>query len=111
MSGRAKEDYCKNLLNNFLDSNTDISRPKNHKETNIIDIQRGKCYWLGFTMSLDDLYIPHSPFAVSVDRLDSSGDYTPDNIVLTLRFSNKGRGSYDDLGFKRRMRKLIREAY
>ena len=62
-------------------------------------------------MSLEDLFVPRSPFAVSVDRLDSSGDYTPDNIVLTLRFSNKGRGSYDDLGFKRRMRKLIREAY
>ncbi len=62
-------------------------------------------------MSLEDLFVPRSPFAVSVDRVDSSGGYTPDNIVLTTRFSNVGRGSYDDPGFKRRMRKLIREAY
>ena len=73
--------------------------------------QRGKCWWLGIPMSLEDLFVPRSPFAVSVDRVDSSGGYTPDNIVLTTRFSNVGRGSYDDPGFKRRMRKLIREVY
>ena len=73
--------------------------------------QKGKCWWLGIPMSLEDLYVANSPFAVSVDRLDSNGNYTPDNIVLTMRFSNLGRGAYDDPGFKRRMRKLIREAY
>jgi len=73
--------------------------------------QRGKCWWLGIPMSLEDLFVINSPFAVSVDRVDSSGGYTPNNIVLTTRFSNLGRGSYDDPGFKRRMRKLIREAY
>ena len=73
--------------------------------------QRGKCWWLGIPMSLEDLFVPNSPFAVSVDRVDSTGGYTPDNIVLTLRFANLGRGSYDDPGFKRRMRKLIREVY
>ena len=73
--------------------------------------QRGKCWWLGIPISLEYLFVVNSPFAVSVDRVDSSGGYTPDNIVLTTRFSNLGRGSYDDPGFKRRMRKLIREAY
>ena len=73
--------------------------------------QRGKCWWLGIPMSLEDLFVPSSPFAVSVDRVDSSGGYTSNNIVLTMRFSNLGRGAYDDPGFKRRMRKLIREAY
>ena len=73
--------------------------------------QRGKCWWLGIPMSLEDLFVPNSPFGVSVDRVDSSGGYTPDNIVLTMRFSNLGRGAYDDPGVKRRMRKLIREVY
>ena len=73
--------------------------------------QRGKCWWLGIPMSLEDLFVINSPFAVSVDRVDSSGGYTSNNIVLTMRFSNLGRGAYDDPGFKRRMRKLIREAY
>ena len=73
--------------------------------------QRGKCWWLGIPMSLEDLFVPNSPFAVSVDRVDSSGGYTPDNIVLTMRFSYLGRGAYDNPGFKRRIRKLIREVY
>ena len=73
--------------------------------------QKGKCWWLGIPMSLEDLYMPRSPFAVSVDRVNNSGGYTPDNIVLTTRFANVGRGAYDDPGFKRRIRKLIREVY
>ena len=46
-------------------------------------IQNGKCYWLGVDMSLKDLFIPHSPFAVSVDRLNSEKGYHIGNIVLT----------------------------
>ena len=35
---------CKRELIDFLDRDNDICRSKNHHETNIIDIQRGKCY-------------------------------------------------------------------
>lgn len=69
--------------------------------------QNGKCYWLGIDMSLEDLMISRSPFAVSVDRLDSSGEYTKDNIVLTTRFANLGRGAYDAEDFKERLTDLL----
>ena len=69
--------------------------------------QGGKCYWLGIDMSLEDLMISRSPFAPSVDRLDSSGEYTKENIVLTTRFANLGRGAYDGNDFKERLDKLL----
>lgn len=69
--------------------------------------QNGKCYWLRIDMSLPDLMVSRSPFAVSVDRLDSSGHYTKDNIVLTTRFANLGRGAYSGEDFQERLDKLI----
>jgi hypothetical protein len=71
-------------------------------------IQNGKCYWLGIDMSLQDLFISRSPFAVSVDRLVSSGHYTKDNIVLTTRFANLGKGAYDREDFKERLDSLFK---
>jgi hypothetical protein len=71
------------------------------------NIQNGKCYWLNIDMSLEDLMISRSPFAPSVDRLDSAGEYTKDNIVLTTRFANLGRGAYDNPDFKERLARLL----
>jgi len=71
------------------------------------EIQKGKCYWLGIDMSLDDLFKSNSPFSVSVDRLDSRRGYHRDNIVLTTRFSNRGRGSYDGSDFVERLDTLL----
>ena len=70
-------------------------------------IQKGKCYWLGIDMSLEDLFVPYSPFAVSVERLDSDRGYHKDNIALTTRFANKGRGKYDNSNFKKRLDDLL----
>jgi hypothetical protein len=69
--------------------------------------QEGKCYWLNIDMSLEDLLISRSPFAPSVDRLDSSRGYHKDNIVLTTRFANLGRGAYDRDDFKPRLDTLL----
>ena len=87
---------------------------KRHEITITIDdlkelwrIQKGKCYWLGIDMSLEDLFIPYSPFAVSVDRLDSEKGYHKGNIVLTTRFANRGRGKYDDDDFVERLNILL----
>jgi hypothetical protein len=71
--------------------------------------QNGKCYWLNIDMSLPDLLVSRSPFAPSVDRLNSSGHYTKDNIVLTTRFANLGRGAYDGEDFQERITKLINQ--
>lgn len=71
------------------------------------ELQDGKCYWLGIDMSLPDLAISRSPFAPSVDRLDSTRGYHRDNIVLTTRFANLGRGAYDNPDFKDRINTLL----
>ena len=72
--------------------------------------QNGKCYWLKINVSLEDLFISRSPFAPSVDRLDSSVGYHKDNIVLCSRFANLGRGAYDRDDFRPRLNKLLKEA-
>lgn len=72
--------------------------------------QNGKCFWLDIPMSLEDLYVSHSPFAPSVDRIDNERGYHSDNIVLTTRFANKGRGAYMGEDFGPRLKKLLKEA-
>ncbi len=69
--------------------------------------QDGLCHWLRIPMSLDDLYISHSPFAPSVDRLNNERGYHTDNIVLTTRFANRGRGAYEGDDFAHRLSELL----
>jgi len=58
------------------------------------------CYWLKIPIDLGLLYkshpnwYPKHPGAPSVDRIDDSKDYTPDNILITCRFANFGRNVY-----------------
>lgn len=73
----------------------------------IWDLQDGRCYWMGGHMLIEDLFVPHSPFAPSVDRKDSTGGYHRHNIVLATRLANKGRGCYDDSDFKIKLDNLI----
>lgn len=71
--------------------------------------QDGRCYWLKIKMSLKDLYVAHSPFAPSVDRIDNTKGYHLDNIVLCTRFANKGRGAYNSDDFATRLNDLLKE--
>ena len=75
----------------------------------IYEKQDGKCFWLGIPMSLEELYVSHSPFAPSVDRIDNEKGYHSDNIVLTTHFANKGRGAYMGDDFGPRIKKLLKE--
>jgi len=52
-----------------------------------------RCAWSG--MQLDPMCILESrnPFSLSVDRIDDSRDYLYDNIMISSRFMNYGRGS------------------
>jgi hypothetical protein len=61
--------------------------------------QKGLCHWLGIEMDLEGLFISHHPFAPSVDRIDGKRGYHRDNIVLTTRFANRGRGCYESEDF------------
>lgn len=69
--------------------------------------QDGRCYWLGIKMSLEDVEIKNSPFAPSVERVDSSLGYIHGNVVLASRFANRGRGAYDGDDFKDRLDNLL----
>jgi len=63
--------------------------------------KQGKvCYWFKIPIDFGLLYkdhpewYPKHPGAPSVDKIIESGDYTPDNIVITCRFANLGRNIY-----------------
>ena len=67
----------------------------------IWDKQGGKCYWFGIDLDITLLYkdhkdwMPKHPLAPSIDKIDVSGDYTKDNIVICTRFANFGRNVCD----------------
>jgi hypothetical protein len=58
------------------------------------------CYWFKIPLNFDLLYqnsadyFPRHPLAPSVDRIDDSGDYTKENIVICCRLSNQGRNVF-----------------
>lgn len=74
------------------------------------DEQGGRCKWTNMKISPEDLFISHSPFAPSVDRIDHTKGYHKDNVVLTTRFANRGRGCYTGDDFVERMRMLLEDA-
>lgn len=53
--------------------------------------QKQRCYWTGMEMFPTDK--PHAPRKPSLDRLDATRGYDPDNVVLTTWFANRARGS------------------
>lgn len=56
----------------------------------VFNEQGGKSKWLGLPINPDDVFRIHYPLAPSLDRLDNSKDYTPDNICISTRFENWG---------------------
>ncbi len=71
--------------------------------------QGGLCYWSGIKMNEDFNYIKRHPLAISVDRLDNKLGYVYDNLALTLRVFNLGKGSF--IGDFSLVIKQIRESW
>jgi hypothetical protein len=71
------------------------------------DKQEGKCFWLGGLLDFNEIDITNSPFAPSVDRLDNSIYYVKNNIVISSRFANRGKGAYQEEDFAEKLKKLV----
>lgn len=59
-----------------------------------LDEQDGKCYWTGIPLDTDKVFESYDMEMPSVDRLDNALGYHYDNIVITTRFINVGRGRF-----------------
>lgn len=62
-------------------------------EQDIMDVfekQNGLSRWLHIPLDPMDVFKKHYPFAPSIDRIDNSIGYTPENICIATRFENYG---------------------
>lgn len=62
--------------------------------TSLWETQSGLCFWTQVPMVTHSDFVRH-PQLVSVDRIDSTKHYTPDNVVLSCMFANFGKSSTD----------------
>jgi hypothetical protein len=63
--------------------------------------QNKKDYWFPeYEIELNEIFVPYSIKAPSVDRLDSTKGYVKENVVITTRFTNLGRGNFDGDEFR-----------
>jgi len=71
--------------------------------------QKEKCFW--FDVKLNPMWVleKHHPLALSVDRLGIGNDYTKENIVISCRMANVGRGICDEEKFKEMIKYLKSE--
>lgn len=53
--------------------------------------QGGRCFWWGYELDPNWVFVPYHNFAVSVDRLDNNGEYELDNFVVCCRAANLAR--------------------
>lgn len=70
--------------------------------------QNKKDYWFpNYEIELNEIFVPYSIKAPSVDRIDDSKGYVRGNVVLTTRFANLGRGNFNGDDFKEFTKKLF----
>lgn len=69
--------------------------------------QNKKCYWLGLDLDLCDNLTSWHPLAISCDRIDNDIGYVKDNIVISSRFANLGRGAANKDLFTSSLEKII----
>ena len=65
----------------------------------IWDEQDGRCKLTDLPMLLPQKGRPVTEMVVSIDRKDSAGHYSPDNIQLTCWFANRWKGTQKDSEF------------
>jgi diphthamide synthase subunit DPH2 len=70
--------------------------------------QGQKCHWLGVKLKPDNNFYKYHPMAMSVDRVDSSKGYYYENIVISSRMANLGRGTYPANKYKYMCKKITK---
>lgn len=68
--------------------------------------QNGRCFWLGIKIDPMGIYKAWNHLAPSLDRIDNKKPYQPDNLVITTRFANLGRGRLTMAEFAPMARKI-----
>lgn len=80
----------------------------------IYKAQNGRCYYTELPMKIancDSDYrkiVKNSPYAVSIDRKDSSLGYSLENIVLCCRFVNLAKNNFPEEEFKRALQEAAK---
>jgi len=60
----------------------------------IFNKQNGRCYWLKVKLDPEANLEPNHPLALSIDRIDNDRGYEINNIVISSRLANLGRGCF-----------------
>ncbi|WP_299878414.1 hypothetical protein [uncultured Sulfitobacter sp.] len=68
--------------------------------TELMGAQEYCCELTGLPLEMDEVNGDPAMFA-SLDRIDSSGHYEPDNLQVVCRFANFWKGASDDTEFRR----------
>ena len=68
--------------------------------------QNGKCYWTGYPINPQGIFLSPNPLAPSLERLDESLGYIPENVVIALRLFNLGRQRCPESMFKEQIQSL-----
>lgn len=63
--------------------------------------QKGKCYWFGVTLIPKEIFEINNPNTMSVDRINNSEGYFPENIVICTRAANLARNIIDYKVFRK----------
>lgn len=66
------------------------------------DLQSGKCYWTNLPMTTKQ----NSPWTVSLERLDCTKGYDPENVVLCGWGINRARGTLSVDEFRSFLREI-----
>ena len=72
----------------------------------IFEKQDERCFWLGIKINPMDIFDKGNMLAFSVDRIFNHKGYTEENVVITTRLANLGRGSCNFEKFKKDIEKI-----
>jgi len=72
----------------------------------IFEKQDERCFWFGIKINPMDIFDKGNMLAFSVDRIFNHKGYTEENVVITTRLANLGRGSCNFEKFKKDIEKI-----